>query len=96
MHFQIRRLSNFTWRKRCENILCFSKKKPVDLQLPQKQKQIQLPIFEKTEPPPPQRTFKEKIVTQININDSDDEGASTTFKKRKIGNKNVRKRTTDD
>ncbi|XP_050450584.1 WW domain-binding protein 4 [Cataglyphis hispanica] len=73
-----------------------NKKKPVDLQLPQKQKQIQLPIFEKTEPPPPQRTFKEKTVTQININDSDDEDASTTFKKRKIGNKNVRKRTTDD
>ncbi|XP_070168758.1 WW domain-binding protein 4 [Polyergus mexicanus] len=73
-----------------------SKKKPVDLQLPQKQKQIQLPMFEKTEPPPPQRTFKEKTVTQINIDDSDDEGAPATFKRRRIGNKNVRKRTTDD
>lgn len=72
------------------------KKKPVDLQLPQKQKQIQLTIFEKIEPPPPQRIFKEKTVTQINIDDSDDESAPTTFKKRKIGNKNVRKRTTDD
>ncbi|CAL1688998.1 unnamed protein product [Lasius platythorax] len=71
------------------------KKKPVDLQLP-KQKQIQLSIFEKIKPPPPQRTFKEKTVTQINMDDSDDEGAPTTFKRRKIGNKNVRKRTTDD
>lgn len=82
-------------KKKCGNVLCFSKKKPVDLQLP-KQKQIQLSIFEKIKPPPPQRTFKEKTVTQINMDDSDDEGAPTTFKRRKIGNKNVRKRTTDD
>ncbi|XP_071565087.1 uncharacterized protein [Temnothorax nylanderi] len=73
-----------------------SKNKPVDLQLPKQQKQIQLPTFEKREPPPPQRTFKEKTITQINTGDSDDERAPTTFKKRKIGNKNVRKRTTDD
>lgn len=76
--------------------MCFSQKKPVDLQLPQKQKQIQLSVFEKMEPPPPQRIFKEKTVTQINIDNSDDESAPTTFKRRKIGNKNVRKRTTDD
>ncbi|XP_011253882.1 WW domain-binding protein 4 [Camponotus floridanus] len=71
-------------------------KKPVDLQLPQKQKQIQLSVFEKIEPPPPQRIFKEKTITQIKIDNSDDESTPTTFKRRKIGNKNVRKRTTDD
>ncbi|XP_012531990.1 WW domain-binding protein 4 [Monomorium pharaonis] len=74
-----------------------SKNKPVDLQLPKQQKQIQLPTFTKNEPRPPQRTFKEKTVTQISTGDSDDEEASSTvFKKRKIGNKNVRKRTSDD
>lgn len=73
-----------------------SNKKPVDLQLPKQQKQIQLPTFTKAEPPPLQRTFKEKTITQISTGDSDDEGAATIFKKRKIGNKNVRKRTTDD
>lgn len=71
-----------------------SKKKPVDLQLP-KQKQIQLSVFDKIEPTP-QRTFKEKIIMKVSIDDSDDEGTPTTFKRRKIGNKNVRKRTTDD
>jgi len=48
------------------------------------------------EPPPLQRTFKEKTITQLNADDSDDEGSSTIFKKRKIGNKSVRKRTIDD
>lgn len=70
-------------------------RKPVDLQLPQ-QKQIQLPTFPKSEPPAPQRTFKEKTVEQINAGDSDDDGRPATFKKRKIGNKSVRKRVTDD
>ncbi|XP_020285303.1 WW domain-binding protein 4 isoform X2 [Pseudomyrmex gracilis] len=70
--------------------------KPVDLQLPKQKQQIQLPTFAKAEPPPSQKTFKEKTVTQISAGDSDDEGVSTIFKKRKIGNKNVRKRTTDD
>ncbi|XP_018356388.1 PREDICTED: WW domain-binding protein 4 isoform X3 [Trachymyrmex septentrionalis] len=73
-----------------------TKKEPVDLQLPKQQKQIQLPTFTKIEPPPLQRTFKEKTVIQINIGNSDDEETATTFKKRKISNKNVRKRTTDD
>ncbi|XP_018045210.1 PREDICTED: WW domain-binding protein 4 isoform X2 [Atta colombica] len=73
-----------------------TKKKPLDLQLPKQQKQIQLPIFTKIEPPPLQRTFKEKTVIQINTGNSDDEETATTFKKRKIGNKNVRKRTIDD
>lgn len=73
-------------------------RKPVDLQLPpRQQKQIQLPTFEKSEPPPPQRVFKEKTITRISTGDSDDEGLSkTTFKKRKVGNKNVRKRFDDD
>ncbi|KYM97371.1 WW domain-binding protein 4 [Cyphomyrmex costatus] len=74
-----------------------TKKKPVDLQLPKQQKQIQFPTFTEIEPPPPlQRTFKEKTITQISTSDSDDERIATTFKKRKIGNKNMRKRTTDD
>lgn len=68
--------------------------KPVDLQLPQ-QKEVQLPVFVKSEPALPQRVFKEKTVTQISAGDSDGE-QPTTFKKRKIGNKNVRKRLTDD
>ncbi|XP_017798247.1 PREDICTED: WW domain-binding protein 4 isoform X3 [Habropoda laboriosa] len=70
--------------------------KPVDLQLPQ-QKQMQLPVFEKAEPPPPvQRTFKEKTITQVETGDSDEDAKPTMFKKRKIANKNVRKRLTDD
>ncbi|KZC09072.1 WW domain-binding protein 4 [Dufourea novaeangliae] len=69
---------------------------PIDLQLPQ-QKQTQLPVFEKAEPPrPPQRIFKEKTITQINTGDSDEDGRPTAFKKRKIGNKCVRKRLNDD
>lgn len=69
-------------------------RKPVDLQLP-KQKQIQLPVFDKAEPPPPKRVFKEKTVTHISTGDSDDEKVSTVFKKRKFGKKNMRKRTDD-
>lgn len=73
----------------------FSETKPVDFQLPQqKQLQLQLPVFEKTEPTSVQRTFKEKIITQID--DSDDDGQPTKFKKRKVGNRNVRQRLTDD
>lgn len=66
----------------------------MDLQLP-KQKQIQLPVFAKAEPPPPKRVFKEKTVTHISTGDSDDEKVSTVFKKRKFGKKNMRKRTDD-
>ncbi|XP_054003518.1 WW domain-binding protein 4 isoform X2 [Hylaeus anthracinus] len=69
--------------------------KPVDLQLPQ-HKQPQLPVFGKAEAPPVQRTFKEKILTQVDTGDSDEDSRPTTFKKRKIGNKNVRKRINDD
>ncbi|XP_050574449.1 WW domain-binding protein 4 [Bombus affinis] len=71
--------------------------KPVDFQLPQqKQLQLQLPVFEKTEPTSMQRTFKEKIITQIDVADSDDDGQPIKFKKRKVGNRNVRQRLTDD
>ncbi|CAK9821143.1 WW domain-binding protein 4 [Anthophora plagiata] len=69
--------------------------KPVDLQLPQ-QKQMQLPVFEKAEPPPVQRTFKEKTIIQIKTEDSDEDAQPTMFKKRKIANKNVRKRLVDE
>ncbi|XP_076766089.1 uncharacterized protein LOC143432964 isoform X2 [Xylocopa sonorina] len=69
----------------------------VDLQLPQ-QKQLQLPVFEKAEPPPSllQKTFKEKMITRLDMGGSDEDEQPTTFKKRKIGEKSVRKRITDD
>lgn len=75
-----------------------TEQKPVDLQLP-KQREIQLPSFEKSDrppPPPARRIFKERTVTRIRVGDSDEESEPATFKKRKIGNKNVRKRLTDD
>ncbi|KAI4500603.1 hypothetical protein M0802_004195 [Mischocyttarus mexicanus] len=72
-------------------------RKPIDLQLPQQKPKQLLPTFEKSEPPPPQRIFKEKTLTSMSTVDSDDEGLlSSTFKKRKIGNKNVRKRLEED
>ncbi|XP_076655797.1 uncharacterized protein LOC143360643 isoform X2 [Halictus rubicundus] len=72
--------------------------KPMDLQLPlQSQKPAApLSLFEKAEPPPPQKTFKEKTITRIDTGDSDGEHEPIAFKKRKIGNKNVRKRLNDD
>ncbi|KAF3427506.1 hypothetical protein E2986_09560, partial [Frieseomelitta varia] len=69
--------------------------KPVDFQLPE-QTQVQLPVFEKAEPPSVQRTFKEKTITQIHAADSDDDGQPIKFKKRKFSNKNVRQRLTVD
>ncbi|CAL7934715.1 unnamed protein product [Xylocopa violacea] len=72
-----------------------TEEKSMDLQLPQ-QKQLQLPVFEKTEPPPLQKTFKEKIITRLDVADSDEDEQPTTFKKRKISEKSVRKRITDD
>lgn len=71
-----------------------SETKPVDLQLP-KQNKVQLPVFALAEPPS-RRTFKEKTVTHVDAGDSDEDGKPTIFKKRKIGNKSVRKRVTDD
>lgn len=74
-----------------------TERKPIDLQLPRSNK-VQLPSFELAEPPGQgnPRTFKEKTVGQIDTGDSDDDGKPTSFKKRKISNKNVRKRVTDD
>nr|XP_033327114.1 WW domain-binding protein 4 isoform X2 [Megalopta genalis] len=72
--------------------------KPVDLQLPRLPQKTTAPVaaFDKAEPPPPQRTFKEKTVTRVDTGDSDGDYEPTAFKKRKIGNKNVRKRLNDD
>lgn len=80
---------------RSMNVFRFREVKPIDFQLP-KQKQLQLPVFEKTEPPSIQRTFKEKTITQIDTADSDEDGKPATFKKRKINNKSVRQRLNDD
>lgn len=66
----------------------------MDLQLPQKRDAYQISKPQEPEPVP-QKTFKEKIVTQVSTGDSDDEGA-VTFKKRKFGNKNVRRRMNDE
>ncbi|XP_034934670.1 WW domain-binding protein 4 [Chelonus insularis] len=70
--------------------------KKIDLQLPQTKKVIQVIKPETSEPPVPQRTFKEKTITRVSTGDSDDEGTLTKFKKRKFGNKSVRKRLDDD
>ncbi|XP_078037494.1 uncharacterized protein LOC144470349 isoform X2 [Augochlora pura] len=72
--------------------------KPVDLQLPQLPQKTTAPVpaFDKAEPPPLQRTFKEKTITRVETGDSDGDLEPTSFKKRKIGNKNVRKRLNDD
>ncbi|XP_076296204.1 uncharacterized protein LOC143216744 [Lasioglossum baleicum] len=72
--------------------------KPVDLQLPRLPQKVAAPVslIEKAEPPPPQRTFKEKTITRIDTGDSEGDFEPIAFKKRKIGNKNVRKRLNDD
>ncbi|XP_015117801.1 WW domain-binding protein 4 [Diachasma alloeum] len=70
-------------------------KKVVDLQLPHK-REAQVPKPQESEPFVPQRTFKEKTVTQVRTGDSDDESPGVSFKKRKFGNRNVRKRLEDD
>ncbi|XP_011300587.1 WW domain-binding protein 4 [Fopius arisanus] len=71
-------------------------KKKIDLQLPQKREVFQVPKPQEPEPFLPQRTFKEKIVTQVRTGDSDDESSGVSFKKRKFGNRSVRKRLDDD
>lgn len=74
----------------------FSKTPKIDLQLPKKEEvQIVTPPSN-IEEPQPKRVFKEKTVTTISTGDSDDEGPATSFKKRKFGNRNVRKRMEDD
>ncbi|XP_012265377.2 WW domain-binding protein 4 [Athalia rosae] len=71
------------------------KKKPVDLQLPKQEvTPIAVPTLEKEIPI---RVFKEKTVSSIHAGDSDqEESAAPTFKKRKFGKINVRKRMDDD
>ncbi|XP_044002053.1 WW domain-binding protein 4 [Aphidius gifuensis] len=70
-------------------------KKVINLQLPEQRKVIE--VKPKQAAPVPVRIFKEKVVTKIHSDDSDDEGSSTpVFKKRKFGNKNTRKRLDDD
>ncbi|XP_008547948.1 WW domain-binding protein 4 [Microplitis demolitor] len=70
-------------------------KKVIDLQLPKKKVvQVIKPVVK--EAPVPQRTFVEKKITRISTGDSDEDEAPTTFKKRKFGNKSVRKRLDDD
>lgn len=78
-------------------LIFISERKSVDLELPNKREimSIAVPTLEREAPPP--RIFKEKTVTKISIGDSDDETAApSTFKKRKFGIKNVRKRLDDD
>ncbi|XP_017757199.1 PREDICTED: WW domain-binding protein 4 isoform X2 [Eufriesea mexicana] len=71
--------------------------KPLDFQLPQQnQLQIQLPVSKKTESQSFQRIFKEKTITQIEIPDINEGNQPIAFKKRKISNRNVRQRFTDD
>lgn len=69
-------------------------RKPLDLQLP---KQELVPIAVPTlNREIPQRIFKEKTISKVEAGDSDEEAAPPTFKKRKFGTKNVRKRLEDD
>lgn len=75
--------------------MCFRPKKVVDLQLPERRKVVEVKPKEFT-PVIPIRKFEEKTVTKIHSGDSDGEGSTPVFKKRKFGNKNVRKRFDDD
>ncbi|XP_015516855.1 WW domain-binding protein 4 isoform X1 [Neodiprion lecontei] len=69
-------------------------KKPVDLQLPKHEfVAVSVPSLEREAP---QRIFKEKTISRVDAGDSDEETVPSTFKKRKFGNKNVRKRLDDD
>jgi hypothetical protein len=72
----------------------FSENVQIDLQLPQI-KTPSVPIIH-FEEPPLQRVFKEKAITHLRNSDSDDDGPTLSFKRRKFGNKNVRKRMTDN
>lgn len=74
----------------------FRTEKIVDLQLPKREvTETAQPVVLNTSVP--QRTFVEKTITNISTGDSDDEkNTQITFKKRKFGNRNVRKRFDDD
>ncbi|XP_051168691.1 WW domain-binding protein 4 isoform X2 [Leptopilina boulardi] len=69
--------------------------KPVDLQLPRKKEAPAAPIIQNELPPPSQRIFKEKTIDRIITGSDDEDHAPSTFKKRKFGQKNVRKRCDD-
>ncbi|XP_023288401.1 WW domain-binding protein 4 [Orussus abietinus] len=72
----------------------FVAKKPVNLQLPE-QKLINIPVPTVQKDTPTDRIFKEKTITSLSMGESDEDEGPTTFKKRKFGNKNVRKRLND-
>lgn len=69
--------------------------KPVDLQLPMKKQAPVAPILQNDLPPPSQRVFKEKTIDRIVTGSDDEEQVPSTFKKRKFGQKNVRRRCDD-
>ncbi|KAK0159489.1 hypothetical protein PV327_011063 [Microctonus hyperodae] len=68
--------------------------KGIDLQLPKK------PIVQVIQPvlsePFKHKAFAEKTIKKISTDISNDDGLPTTFKKRKFGNRNIRKRFDDD
>ncbi|KAK0074507.1 hypothetical protein PV325_008245 [Microctonus aethiopoides] len=68
--------------------------KSIDLQLPKK------PVIQVTQPVISEafkhKAFAEKIITKISTDTSNNDDVPTTFKKRKFGNRNVRKRFDDD
>lgn len=69
----------------------------MDLQLPKQHPTYQIAVPTLTQDVPV-RVFKEKTISKalIDEDDSEEEMAPSTFKKRKFGNKNVRKRLDDD
>ncbi|XP_011499978.1 PREDICTED: WW domain-binding protein 4 [Ceratosolen solmsi marchali] len=66
----------------------------IDFQLPQVKAPVATVI--NFEEPSSQKIFKEKAITHLRNSDSDDDGPTLSFKKRKLGNKNVRKRMIDN
>lgn len=70
-------------------------KKSVDLQLPKRKEALVVPTLQNEQLPPSQRVFKEKTVDRITVGSDDEDEAPSTFKKRKFGQKNVRKRFED-
>lgn len=69
--------------------------KPIDLQLPRKKDAPVAPVLQNELPPPSQRVFKEKTIDRIITGSDDEDGAPSTFKRRKFGQKNVRRRCDD-
>ncbi|XP_014235096.1 WW domain-binding protein 4 [Trichogramma pretiosum] len=67
----------------------------INWQLP-KVEEPEAPVISCKDPPVVKREFKEKTVTHLSLDDSDDEKPVVSFKKRKISQKNVRKTTSID